>query len=82
MSYERLFSPGKIGGCEIKNRIIMAPYNKNYNARDGSITQRQIDYFVDSIKNGRLENVNSFASALQTDVLIDLLTNDAAGRNA
>lgn len=42
----------------------------------------QIDYFVDSMKNGRLENINSFASALQTDVLIDLLTNDAAGRNA
>ncbi len=52
MSYERLFSPGKIGGCEIKNRIIMAPYNKNYNARDGSITQRQIDYFVERAKGG------------------------------
>ncbi len=37
----------------------------------------QIDYFIDCVKNKRFENVNSFASALQTDILIDLLTNNA-----
>ena len=52
MAYDKLFSPGKIGNCELKNRIIMAPYNKNYNARDGSITQRQIDYFIERADGG------------------------------
>jgi len=41
----------------------------------------QIDYFIDCIKNKRVENLNSFASALQTDTLIALLTDDAAGRS-
>jgi len=52
MSYDKLFSPGKIGSCGLKNRIIMAPFNKNYNARDGSITQRQIDYFIERADGG------------------------------
>lgn len=52
MKYERLFSPGKIGTCEIKNRIILSPFNKNFSNRDGSITYRQIDYFVERAEGG------------------------------
>jgi len=43
----------------------------------GEEYSHQIDHFVDSIKNNRVENVNSFASAFETDVIIDLLKNDA-----
>ena len=41
----------------------------------------QVDYFIESVKNRRFENINSFASALQTDILIDHVISDAIERN-
>jgi predicted dehydrogenase len=38
----------------------------------------QLDYFVQCIKEARTENLISFASALQTDMVIDMLIKDAA----
>lgn len=38
----------------------------------------QIDYFVDCIRLGRKDNINSFASALETDRVLDMLERDAA----
>jgi predicted dehydrogenase len=38
----------------------------------------QMDYFVDCIESGRVENINSFASALETDLVLDMLQRDAA----
>ena len=38
----------------------------------------QIDYFVCCIKEHRQENINSFANALQTDIVINLLQRDSA----
>jgi predicted dehydrogenase len=41
----------------------------------------QLDYFVDSIRKGRADNVNSFASAAMTDRVISMLIADSqAGR--
>lgn len=37
----------------------------------------QMDYFIDHVKNRKLENLNSFESALRTDRVIDLLIKDA-----
>lgn len=37
----------------------------------------QIDYFIDGVKQGRVENVNSFESALATDQVVQLLLRDA-----
>ena len=37
----------------------------------------QIDYFVDCIESGRLENINSFAAGLETDVVLEMLQRDA-----
>ena len=37
----------------------------------------QIDYFVDCIELGRTENINSFASGLETDLALDMLQRDA-----
>jgi predicted dehydrogenase len=37
----------------------------------------QMDYFVDCIEAGRLENVNSFAAGMQTDLVLAMLWRDA-----
>lgn len=37
----------------------------------------QMDYFVDCIEAGKLDNVNSFAAGLETDVVLDMLQRDA-----
>jgi predicted dehydrogenase len=37
----------------------------------------QMDYFVDCIESGTLENVNSFAAGLETDVVLEMLQRDA-----
>jgi len=52
MGYDKLFCPGSIGNCEIKNRIILSPFNKSYSNRDGTVTQRQIDYMAERAKGG------------------------------
>ena len=38
----------------------------------------QMDYFVDCIEKGRTENVNSFAAALEADLVLDMIERDAA----
>ena len=37
----------------------------------------QIDYFIECVKQNKTENINSFASALQTNIVIDRLLKDA-----
>jgi|LSQX01.2.fsa_nt_gb 2-enoate reductase len=53
MSYERLFTPGQIGKCKLKNRIIMAPMG-NINMADpiGRPLPKMIDYFAERAKGG------------------------------
>ena len=41
----------------------------------------QIDYFIKSIINNRSDNINSFASALRTDKVINLLQKDSVGNS-
>ncbi len=40
----RLFAPGRIGGLDLKNRILMAPMEKNLALPTGAVSQRYIDY--------------------------------------
>jgi len=47
----------------------------NFNLR-GEEYSAQIDYFVDCIKHKRSENISSFAEALVTDKIIEILIND------
>jgi 2,4-dienoyl-CoA reductase-like NADH-dependent reductase (Old Yellow Enzyme family)/thioredoxin reductase len=42
--YPRLFSPGRIGPLALRNRILMAPMEKNLALPTGAVTQRYIDY--------------------------------------
>lgn len=51
MSFEALFSPGRIGQMQLKNRIVMAPM-VTYLAEDGMVSQRLIDYYVARARGG------------------------------
>lgn len=44
MSFLHLFTPGKIGSMEVRNRIIGSPMERNYCTAEGRVTQRYIDY--------------------------------------
>jgi 2,4-dienoyl-CoA reductase-like NADH-dependent reductase (Old Yellow Enzyme family)/ribulose 1,5-bisphosphate synthetase/thiazole synthase len=43
---EALFRPGLIGRLQLKNRVLMAPMEKNLCTADGVVTQRYIDYLL------------------------------------
>ncbi len=43
-AFPRLFAPGRIGRLELRNRILMAPMEKNLATAAGAVTQRYIDY--------------------------------------
>jgi 2,4-dienoyl-CoA reductase-like NADH-dependent reductase (Old Yellow Enzyme family)/thioredoxin reductase len=49
---EKLFSPGKIGKLEIKNRILQAPMGTFSYDDEGVPSQQTIDYFVERAKGG------------------------------
>lgn len=51
--YELLFTPTKIGKCEIKNRFVMAPLGPlGLGDHDGGFNQRGINYYVERAKGG------------------------------
>ncbi len=50
--FTKLFEPGRIGSLELKNRLVMPPMGTNYALKDGSVTQRQIDYYEERSKGG------------------------------
>lgn len=52
MKYEKLFSPMKIGGCEIKNRIVMPPMMMGFGGPDGKPTEMLMDYYEERAKGG------------------------------
>src|SRR4030042_2098933 len=50
--FPKLFHPGRIGNLEIKNRLVMPPMATNYALKDGTVTDRQIDYYEERAKGG------------------------------
>lgn len=46
MSYEKLFTPFKIGKMEVKNRLVMSPMGTNSALANGRKTDNEIDYFI------------------------------------
>ena len=44
--FTALFEPGRIGRLEVKNRVLMAPMEKNLCTSSGLITERYVDYLV------------------------------------
>ena len=52
MSFPRLFTPGKIGSMDVRNRIIGSPMERNYCTAEGRVTQRYIDYLEARARGG------------------------------
>lgn len=47
-----LFTPMKIGTCEIKNRIVMSPMLMGFGQFDGTATEQMMDYYEERAKGG------------------------------
>ena len=43
-AFPRLFSPGRIGALTLRNRIVMAPMEKNLATTEGAVTPRYVEY--------------------------------------
>ena len=52
MEYSKLFTPGKIGNVEIKNRIVMAPMCMGFGQYNGCATEKMMDYYEERAKGG------------------------------
>lgn len=52
MSDSILFTPMKIGTCEIKNRIVMSPMLMGFGEFDGRPTEKMMDYYEARAKGG------------------------------
>ena len=52
MKYEMLFTPMKIGNCEIKNRIVMPPMMLGFGQFDGTPTKEMEDYYEERARGG------------------------------
>ena len=50
--FTKLFTPGKMGKVEIKNRIIFAPCGTHYSTHYGYISQQQLDYYSERGRGG------------------------------
>ncbi|HSB69737.1 MAG TPA: FAD-dependent oxidoreductase [Candidatus Methylomirabilis sp.] len=51
-SFPHLFSPFRLGGITLKNRLVMAPMALNYSTEKGELQPRQIDYYVERARGG------------------------------
>ena len=45
MKYEKLFTPGKIGNMDIKNRVVMTSMGVDVAEPNGKVGQRWKDYY-------------------------------------
>ncbi len=52
MEYKLLSSPMKIGSCEIKNRVVLAPMLMGFGQFDGTPTEKLMDYYEERAKGG------------------------------
>ena len=68
-SFPHLFAPGRIGTRTLRNRILMAPMEKNLATAAGGVTQRYIDYVEARARGG---------AAL---ILLESMYVDPAGKN-
>lgn len=50
--YDALFTPLKIGGCEIKNRYVMCAMGGSALVEHGHLHEKALDYYIERAKNG------------------------------
>lgn len=69
MKYEKLFTPGKIGNVEIKNRVVMPPMMLGFGQMDGRPTEEMMNYYEERAKGGtglivtEITRINDFSGA-------------------
>ncbi|MFH1624187.1 MAG: NAD(P)/FAD-dependent oxidoreductase [Pseudomonadota bacterium] len=51
-NFTKLFSPGRIGTLELRNRIIFPPMVTRYISEEGGITERLIRYYAERVRGG------------------------------
>lgn len=51
-NYEHLFSPLRVGGIELKNRMVMSPMGDGLANREGNVTEEMIAYYGARAKSG------------------------------
>jgi 2,4-dienoyl-CoA reductase (NADPH2) len=52
MAYEHLLAPGRIGGLELRNRILLCPMGDELSEADGTVGERQRAYFEARARGG------------------------------
>lgn len=52
MKYKHIFTPGKIGSLEVKNRLLMAPMSVYLANPDGTVSDDLIQFYVERAKGG------------------------------
>ncbi|MBI2906859.1 MAG: FAD-dependent oxidoreductase [Chloroflexi bacterium] len=52
VSFPKLFSPIKIGGVQIANRVVMLPMGTAYATAIGEVTRKTIDHYVERARGG------------------------------
>src|SRR5688572_18846489 len=45
MNLKHLFSPGRIGSLELKNRVVKSPQTTATSNQDGTVTQRTVNHY-------------------------------------
>ena len=69
MQYKKLFTPGKIGNVELKNRIVMPPMMLGFGQMDGKPTEEMMNYYEERAIGGtglivtEITRVNDFSGA-------------------
>ena len=51
-AFPRLFEPFRLGGLELKNRVVMAPMSTSLGGQDGSVTPDQIAFYRERALGG------------------------------
>lgn len=67
MSYEKLFTTGRLGPLTIKNRAVMSPMATDLADKDGIVTPRLIRYYQERAKGGIGMIINEYVGVDDVD---------------
>ena len=52
MRFEKIITPVKLGGMELRNRFVMSPMATNFATKDGYVTERLKAYYEERARGG------------------------------
>jgi 2,4-dienoyl-CoA reductase-like NADH-dependent reductase (Old Yellow Enzyme family) len=64
LKYERLFSPIRINGLQLENRVVMAPTHDGHATDDGFVTPAMIDFYLKRAKEAGFDAVELIAAVM------------------